>query len=330
VTTRRAFIGTLGGGLLAAPLVATAQQAGKVSRIGVLSPSSSSAWTQPAVQAFRRGLGELGWIEGRNIVIEARWADNQLERLPALAAELVGLRVEVIVAITTAATAAAKQATALIPIVASGVGDPVASGLVQSLARPGGNVTGLTSSPGAGFTQKMVQLLKEAAPGISRLAVLWNSTDPGQSWIMGEIQAAAPTLGLTVLNAEAQGSKDVSTALAAAMRERANGLFVSPSSLHLREGKLIASVATANRWPSMFGDARNISDGGLMSYWTNWLEIRRRTATYVDKILKGAKPADLPVEQPTTFELVINLKTAKALGLTIPPSLLQRADELIQ
>jgi len=330
VTSRRAFLGTLAGGLLAAPLAATAQQTGKVSRIGFLSPSLASAWAQPAVQAFRRELGVLGWFEGRNIVIEARWAENQPDRLPALAAELVGLRVEVIVAITTAATVAAKQATAVIPIVASGIGDPVEAGLVQSFARPGGNVTGLTSNPGTGFTQKMVQLLKEAAPKATRLAVLWNSTDPGQSSVLGEVQAAAPALGLTVLSAEAREPKDVGSALATLVRERANGLYVTPSSLHLREGKQIADFAATNRLPSMFGDARNVSAGGLMSYWTNWVEIRRRTATYVDRILKGARPADLPVEQPTKFELVINLKTAKALGLTIPPSLLQRADEVIQ
>jgi putative ABC transport system substrate-binding protein len=327
---RRSFLGGLAGSLLAAPLAAEAQQAGKVYRIGLLSPGSASTWAQPAVQAFRRGLGELGWVEGRNIVIEARWAEDKLDRLPALAVELVGLRLEVIVAITTSASVAVKRATSSIPIVMSGIGDPVASGLVQSLARPGGNVTGLTSQPGSGFTQKMVQLLKEAAPRVSRLAVLWNSTDPGSVSVLGEIQAAAPALGLTVVNAEARESKEVATALAAVVREQANGLYIAPSSLHLSQRTLIADFAVTNRLPSMFGDARNVAAGGLMSYWTNWLAIRRRTAFFVDKILKGAKPADLPVEEPTKFELVINLKTAKALGLTIPPSLLQRADQVIE
>jgi putative tryptophan/tyrosine transport system substrate-binding protein len=319
---RRTFIGMSTGGLLVTPLLVKAQQLGKVYRIGWISLEKASS----GIESFRSGLSDLGWIEGRNIAIETRFADNKPDRLPALAAELVELKVDVIVTHTTPAAVAAKKATALIPIVMAGADNPVMRGLVTNLNHPGENITGLTNNPGVGFHQKMVQLLREAAPGVSRLAVLWGIGEEGD---LTQIQAAAPALGLTVVSAPARESDQVTTALAAAVRAGANGLHVTASPLNSGQRRVIVDFALANRLPSMFGAKDFVTVGGLMSYWTDWVEVRRRSATYVDKILKGAKPGDLPIEQPSKFELVINVKTAKALGLSIPHSLLLRADQLV-
>ena len=332
---RRIFIGTVAGVLLAVPRAVGAQQAGKIYRIGWLDlggpPSGTSSSPNLTLVAFRRGLRELGWIEERNIAIETRYADDDNDRLAVVAAELVGQRVDVIVTITTQAALAAKKATALIPIVMAGSSRPIELGLIQSLARPGGNVTGLTNNPGAGFLSKLLQLLKETVPRISRVALLWGgSATPGEAGALTIIQAAAPGLGITVLHAEARDPTEVPAALAAILQQRPDGLIVTPSSTNTRQRQLIVDFALANRMPSIYGDARFVSAGGLMSYWIDWLELRRHSASYVDKILRGAKPADLPVEDPTRYELVIHLKTAKALGITVPQSLLLRADEVIQ
>ena len=328
---RRQFIGAAAGGLLSAPLAAFAQPRGKFYRIGWLDLGAPPSGNSPTLDAFQRGLRDLGWIEGQNIAIEPRYAGDDNARLAAMAAELVGLKVDVIVTITTPAALAAKKATALIPIVMAGSSDPVELGLVESLARPGGNVTGVTNNPGEGFTQKLIQLLKEAAPRVSRVALLWGGSQArGEANLLTAIQGDARALGITVLNAEAREPNEVPAALDAILRQRPDGLYATPSSTNAQQRKLIVDFALANRLPSIFGDSRFVSAGGLMSYWVDWLELRRHSATYVDKILKGAKPADLPVEQPSKFELVVNAKTAKALGIAIPQSVLQRVDEVIQ
>jgi putative ABC transport system substrate-binding protein len=319
---RRKFIGAIAGCLVGAPLDAADQQATEIHRIGWLDSDAASRRDE-----FRRALANLGWIEGRNIVIEWRFADNHPECLAALAAELVSLKVAIIVTHTTPAALAAKKATSLIPIVMAGSDSPVERGLVSNLRRPGENITGLTHNPGVGFQQKLVQLLKEAAPRISRVAVLWSHGEEGD---LRQVQAVAPALGLTVVDAGAREPEQVPLALAAAVQARADCLLVTPSPWNWTQRQAIADFAMANRLPSIYGAKGHVRVGGLMSYWTDWEDIRRRSATYVDKILKGAKAGDLPIEQPTKFELVINLKTAKALGLTIPQSLLLRADEVIQ
>lgn len=319
---RRKFIGALAGSLLAAPIDAAVEQAAKVYRVGLLSLGAPSP-----LHWIRRGLGEHGWSELRNIVIEARFASNQPDRLAALAAELVALRVDVIVTQTTLAALAAQKATAVIPIVMSGSSNPVERGLVQSLARPGGNITGLTNNPGTGFETKMAQLLKEAAPRVSRLAVLWS---PGEIHVLHLLQAAAPVLGVTVVDAGARDAATVPVALAAAVKAGADGLHSMPSALNFSQRTVIAEFALANRLPTVSGDTEFVKAGGLLSYWTSFDEINRRSGTYVDKILKGAKPGDLPIQQPTKFDLWINLKTAKVFGLAIPQSLLLQADEVIR
>jgi putative ABC transport system substrate-binding protein len=310
--------------LLSAPLPADAQQGGKIYRIGYLTAGGSVS------EAFRQALRQLGYVEGQNIVIESRFAERKLDRLPDLAAELARLKVDVIVTITTPAALAAKQATSSIPIVMSGSAYPVELGLIASLARPGGNVTGLTNNPGSGFMGKWLQLLKETAPKISRVARIHDLSIPPEARGLPETQSAARALGLTVLSADVRGPNDFDQAFAMMTRERADALMVVPNSLNGAHTRVIVDFAVKNRLPSMFGDADSVKAGGLMSYWTNWDDLRRRTAGFVDKVLKGAKPADLPVEQPTRFDLVINLKTAKALGLTIPQSILLQADEVIQ
>ncbi len=305
-------------------LPADAQQVGKVYRIGYLTAGEG------VEQAFREAMQQLGYIEGKNIVIEGRFAERKLERLPDLAAELVRLKVDVIVTITTPAAQAAKNATATIPVVMAGSAAPVELGLVASLARPGGNVTGVTNNPGSGFGGKLLQLLKEAAPAIRRVAMIHNLSIPPEARAWAEIQDAARTLSLTLLSKDVRASDDFDGAFTAIAQEHADGLIVQPNSLNGAHTKGIMDFATKNRLPTMFGDGNAVKAGGLMSYWTNWADLRRRAAIYVDKILKGAKPGDLPVEQPTNFELVINLKTAKALGITIPQSVLIRADQVIQ
>jgi putative ABC transport system substrate-binding protein len=333
VISRRSFIGTLAGGLLAAPLAAQTQPAGKVPRIGVLTnvapiaPEVTRNW-----DAFRQGLGEHGWVEARNIVIEYRWSGGQLERLPALAAELVGLGVEVIVAVSVAATRAAKQASGAIPIVMVYGWAPVDEGLVTSLARPGGNVTGLTYVAGPGIVGKNLELLKEAVPKISRMAALSNpaAVSTTQQNFLKEAHATAHALTVRLQAVEARSPDALEGAFAAMTKERANALLVLPDAFTFTHAKRIADLATKTRRPAAFAFREAVLAGGLLAYAASAPDMHRRAASYVDKILKGAKPGDLPVEQPTKFELVINLKTAKALGLTIPQSLLQRADQVIE
>jgi putative tryptophan/tyrosine transport system substrate-binding protein len=329
VTTRRAFLGALTGGLLTAPLTAGAQQAGKVPHIGWLGgPTRESA--QPFVQPFLQGLKDLGWVEGQNIVIEWRFAGGRAERLPALAAELVRLRVELIVVPSTPTALAAKNATGTIPLVTVGGGDPVALGLVASLARPGGNITGLTSVLGPEIAGKQLALLKEILPKVAWMAALWNPATPGNALYLKEAELAARALGVELQPLEARSLDDFNGVFAAMTARRAGALLILGDVMFTTHRRRLADLAAKNRLPAIFGSRQFADDGGLMAYGAVITDNFRRAATYVDKILRGAKPADLPVERPTKFELVINLKTAKTLGLTIPPSLLQRADEVIQ
>jgi len=328
---RRAFIGNIAGGLVAAPLAAGAQQAAKVTRIGLLSLNASSASPQ-FFEPFLQRLRDLGYVEGRNVVIEYRDAEGKPERLPALAAELVALKVDVILAPGTPHALAAKQATKTVPIVFTGVTDPVTDGLVTSLARPGGNVTGL-SLLAAELGGKRLELLKQAVPGVSRVAVLRQPGGQGERTdkdTLKKAEVAARALGVRLQFVEARGPADFDRAFSDMTRARAGALTGFSGSMFFNERRHLVDLAAKNRLPAVY-PLRDFADaGGLMSYGPNLADSMRRAASYVDKILKGAKPADLPVEQPTKFELVINLKTAKALGLTIPPSLLGRADELIQ
>ncbi len=325
------FAVALALGLALAPLAAEAQQPGKVHRVGILGttpptddPDSARFW-----RAFLEGLRDHGYVEGQNIIIERRFSEGKQERFPGLAAELVRLKVDLIVAGAAAATRGAKQATTTIPVVAVGVSDPVGLGLVASLARPGGNVTGLaTLFPE--LAAKRLALLKETLPRVSRVAVLWNSANPGNVIILKEVQVAARTLGVTLQSPELRGPDDFEGALAAITKERPEALLVLDDPLFFRYRTAIADFAAKSRLPAMHPFRESVEAGGLLAYSVNLSDMYRRAATYVDKILKGAKPADLPVEQPTKFELVINLKTAKALGLTIPQSVLGRADQVIQ
>jgi len=327
---RRVFIGTVGFGLLAAPLAAEAQQATKVARIGSL--LSNRAANPHLHEAFGQGLRDLGYVEGRNVAIEIRSAEGKLERLPALAAELVALKVDVIVAGGTLAAVAAKQATKTIPIVFVAAADPVTSGLVTSLARPGGNVTGLSVlSPE--LVSKTLEQLKQAVPGVSRVAVLWQPGGLGERTdkdMLKGVEVAARALGVRLQFVEARGPADFDRAFSDMTRARAGALTVLASNMLLGERRRLVDLAAENRLPTAFPWREGVDAGALMSYGPDLADSFRRAATYVDKILKGAKPADLPIEQPTKFELVINLKTAKALGLTIPRAVLGRADEVIE
>jgi ABC-type uncharacterized transport system substrate-binding protein len=318
-------------GLLAAPLAAGAEQAAKVPRIGFLTATSLAA-ASVTVEAFRQGLRDLGYVEGRNVMIEYRDAEGKFERLPALAAELVAVKVDVIVAVTTPAVLAAKQATRTLPIVFTNVGDPVTSGLVTSLAQPGGNVTGLSS-----LTQELVgkrlEQLTQTVPGVSRVAVLWQPgalVDRTEKDTLKGAEVAARALGVRLQFVEARGSDDFDRAFSDMTRARAGALSVLPSSMFNSERKRLVDLAAKNRLPAVYPQRAYVDAGGLMAYGPNLADLYRRAATYVDKILKGAKPADLPVEQATKFELVINLKTAKALGLTIPQTILLQADQVIE
>jgi putative ABC transport system substrate-binding protein len=321
---RRAFIGTLAGGLLTAPLAAGAQQAGKVYRIGYLGSQLFESFN-----AFRTGLRELGWVEGRNLAIEYRLTEGRNERYSAAAAELAGLKVDLIVTTNSPGTRAAKEATATIPIVMIGPGDPVGAGFVESLARPGGNITGIASL-GSEFAPKFLQLLKEAIPGVSRVVVLSNPTNPGNAPAVKAAQAAGPALGIRVQVVEVTAPADFDQAFSAMLKERAEALLVGPEPLFIAQRRSLIDFAAAHRLPAVYGSRAFVDEGGLMSYGASDPGLYRRGATYVDKILRGAKPGDLPVEQPTKFDLIINLRTAKVLGLTIPPSLLQRADQVIE
>ena len=328
MTTRREFIGTLAGGLLAAPLAAEAQAPAKVPRIGFLSVLSLTD-NPHELEAFRQGLRELGYVEGQTIAIEYRFAEGRPERLPALAAELVRLKVDVIVTAGPPAPEAAKQATSTIPIVVAATGDPVAEGLVASLARPGGNITGLATISSE-LVGKQLELLKELVPKISRVAVLQNPSNNHHPFVVRQAEAAARALGLKLHIVQAGTSLEIDAAFAKMRSQRAGGVLVLRDAQFLTQRTQIAALAAKSRLPAVYSFRDQVEAGGLMAYGANSPQMYRRAATYVDKILKGAKPADLPVEQPTKFEFVINLKTAKALGLKIPQSLLQRADEVIQ
>ncbi len=307
-----------------APLASDAQAPKAMPRIGVLGNDSES------VEDFRRGLRELGYIEGHNIAIEYRWAAGRLDRLPELAAELVRLRVDLIVTMTHRVALVAKETTRTIPIVFTRVNDPVGVGLVPSLARPGGNITGV-SLQGRDLIGKRLQLLHDVVPRLSRVAYLTDPTEPYSPAYLREVQAGATQLGLKqVLSVEVHAAGDFEGAFAKLARERPDALLVEPNSLTLTHRQQIADVMLAQQLPAMYAERRFLGTNGLMSYGISLPGHFRRAAVYVDKILKGANPADLPVEQPTEFELVVNLKTAKALGLTIPQSLLLRADHLIE
>ncbi|MEO5590885.1 MAG: ABC transporter substrate-binding protein [Gemmatimonadaceae bacterium] len=324
---RRTFTRGVALGLLAAPLAARAQLAGRIYRIGYLSNGSS---TGSYPEAFRQGLRELGWQEGRNIVIDYRFAEGRSDRLADFAAELVRINVDIIVATPTPAAAAAKDATKTIPIVIISVGDPVGLGLIASLARPGGNVTGLSYSVGLETVGKQLGLLKETVPKLRRVAILSNPGNPSHVLAIGEAKVAARSLEVQLQLLEARGPNEFDGAFAAMVKERAEALLVMSDSVFNLHRTRLADLAAKNYLPSMYGLRDNVEAGGLMFYGPRLADHYRHAATFVDKILKGAKPGDLPVEQPTKFELVINRKTAKSLGLTIPPSLIGRADEVIQ
>jgi putative ABC transport system substrate-binding protein len=333
-TMRRSTIGlllTLALGILAAPLVADAQQPTKVYRIGWLSPGFSLSQSNPSVEAFRQGLHDLGYVEGQNLLIEWRWAEGSEERLRDLAAELVRLKVDVIVAVSGAsATRAVQHATRTIPIVMAGGSDPVGEGLVASLARPGGNITGL-SNLNAELPGKRLEILKETVPQSGHVAVLTNPASPTYASAMHNLTGAAQALGLHLHVVELRSPDELDAAFAAMTRAGADALFVQGEPLLLDglRGRIVDLAATS-RLPAMYSWRMYVDAGGLMAYGPSLPDMHRRAAAYVDKILKGAKPADLPVEQPMKFQLVINLKTAKALGLTIPPALLFQADEVIR
>jgi putative ABC transport system substrate-binding protein len=328
---RREFITLVGGAMAAAsvlrPLAARAQQAAKLPTIGFLGSGTLSTWS-PWTAAFVQRLRELGWIEGRTVAIEIRWAEGRSERYAEIAAELVRLRVDVIVT-SGIAVAAAKQATSLIPIVFTVANDPLGTGLAASLARPGGNVTGL-SAQSSELAGKRLELLREIIPGLRRLAAMGNAGSPSFELEIGEVQAAARTLGLEVAASGVRRAEDIESAFAA-LKERAEVLYVCGSDPLVVANRIrINTLAAAARLPTMHSGREYVEAGGLMSYGPSYSDLFRRAGDYVDKILRGTKPGDIPVEQPTKFELVINLKTAKALGLTIPESFLLRADEVIE
>ena len=327
---RRRFIEVIAGGLLAAPLPAEAQPAGKIYRVGYMSVVSRQS-AEPLMVIFLRALRDLGWIEGRNLLVEWRWADGKVERLSGFAAELAKLNVDLIVAPQSDSALAAKRATRTIPIVHVVAGDPVADGLVTSLARPGGNVTGLTVTPSPEIVGKRLELLKTAT-GASRVAVLWNPARhyPYVELALREVNTAARILGVHLQVLEARGPDQFEPAFAAMARGQADALLTFEDSMFWLHRRRLAELEAKHRQPAMHDLREFVEAGSLMAYGPALADLFRRAATYVDKILKGTKPGDLPVEQPTNFALVINLKTAKALGLTIPPSLLGRADEVIQ
>jgi putative tryptophan/tyrosine transport system substrate-binding protein len=325
---RRKFLATLGGAAATWPLAARAQQSRNKRTIGYLSPATSPP-TPAFTAAFSNALRDLGWIEGQNISIERRYAENRLERLPELAAELVRLNVEVIVAAGTLGPLAAKRATSTIPIVMTAAGDPLASGLVANLAHPGGNVTG-SSLMVPDIAGKRLELLKEVLPRLAHVAVLWNAANPYPAIVFKETETAARSLGIEVQSLEVRSPDDFNRAFGKARRQRPDALIEVEDPLTNSLHKRIVEFAAGEQLPSLHGIREEVEAGGLISYGASLPDLFRRAAGYVDKILKGAKPADLPVEQPTRFELVINLKTARALGLEIPATVLARADEVIE
>ena len=323
---RRRFVTGLGL-LLASPVVAHAQPVGKLPRVGYLFYGSPGPSRE--IDAFRQGLRELGYIEGHSIALEYRFASGQVERYPELAAELVRLKVDVIVAAATPQALSAKQATRSIPIVFVLVADAVGAGLITNFARPGGNITGLTSSS-AELGGKRLELLKQMVPNASRVAILYNPTDRSNVLILKQLQESVPMLGLILQPLEVREPREFEGAFVAMTRKRAQAMFAPAGALTFEHRKVLVDLAAKHRIPAMWGHRSFVDAGGLMSYAVNLYDQNRQAAVFVDKILKGAKPGDLPVEQPTKFELVINLRPAKALGLTIPPSLLVRADQVIE
>jgi putative tryptophan/tyrosine transport system substrate-binding protein len=326
VTSRRAFITLLGSAAAAWPLAARAQQATKLPTIGYLGTASASAWA-PWTAAFVQRLRELGWVEGRTVAIQYRWADGRAERWTEIAAELAQLKVDVIVTGGNAALAA-KQASSAVPIVFAMVDDPVGMGLIASLARPGGNLTGLSMQQ-ADVAGKRLALLREVVPGLRRLAIMANVKYPSAALEMNQVQTAARTLGLEAATFEIRQAEDIAPAFEG-LKERADALYVVGDALVFTHRIRINTLALTARLPTIYVVREFVETGGLMSYGPGFPDLFRRAADYVDKILRGAKPADLPVEQPTKYELVINLTTAKALGLTVPPTLLATADEVIE
>jgi putative tryptophan/tyrosine transport system substrate-binding protein len=325
--SRTTFLATVTSSSLALSLAALAQQAGKVYRIGFV-------WDTPAVwphalEAFRQGLRDLGWIEGQNIVIEYRWAEGRFDRLGGLMEGLVQLKVDLIVAPTSIYTSAAKRATSTIPIVFVSHADPIGSGHVASLARPGANATGLTIIMSETMA-KSLELLKATIPGLTRVAVIWDPATPSHIPGVKAIEAVGGTLGLRLQTLAVRSATEFDSAFSAIVRERAGAVLVLSTPLFMGEAKQLAELALTHKVPTMFGPREHVEAGGLLSYGPDRADLYRRAAAYVDKILKGANPADLPVQQATKFELVINLRTAKALGLTIPQAVLLRADEVIQ
>ena len=315
----------------AAPLVSLAQQQAKMRRIGFLAARSRSTVSIPDVyyDAFMQGMRELGYVEGKNIVIEWRFADAKFERLPGLAAELVQMKLEVIATHSAPAIQALQQATSTIPIVAANMSDPVGDGFAASLARPGRNITGL-SVMNIDLTPKRFELLKLVMPGLSRAAVLVNPGTPSHPFVLKSVQAAALQLGVKVLPVDARTPEEIERSFAAMRRERADAVIIPADAFFLGQRRQITELAARSRLPSMFAFREEVEAGGLMSYGQNLTDSFRRAATYVDKILKGAKPDDLPIEQPTKIHLAINRKTAKVLGIAIPQDLLLRADEVIE
>jgi ABC-type uncharacterized transport system substrate-binding protein len=325
---RRAFLRIVPFALLASPLVATAQPAGKTYRIGFLG-NSTAALEANLVGPFREGLRDLGYVEGRNVQIEYRWADGKYERFPELVAELVALKVDVIVTAGTPAALAVMRATVTIPLVMVAVGDPVGSGLVTSLARPGGSMTGLTSIA-PDLEGKRLELLREAVPKLSRVSVIWNPANPFHVTAERQARSAAQTLHMTVHSVGVRSAQELDPAFEAIVRERLGAFIVLADRIFLHNRSRLVDFAARHRLPAVYAYRELVEAGGLMSFGPNYADMHRRAATFVDKILKGARPADLPVEQPTKFELLINLETAKALGLPISPSLLARADEVMR
>jgi putative tryptophan/tyrosine transport system substrate-binding protein len=324
---RRRFLLTALAGAIAAPLAAGAQQVGKVYRVGFL-------WDSPAVwphalEAFRRGLRDLGWIEGQNIVIEFRWAEGRFDRLPSMVDDLIRLKVDLMVAPTSIYTDAAKRATATIPIVFVSHADPVSTGHVASLARPGSNATGTTIIMSETMV-KSLELLKATIPKLARVAVIWDPATPSHRPALDAVEAGGRVLGLRLHPLAVRSATEFDSAFSAIVRERAGAVLVLSTPLFMGGARRLAELAMMHKLPTMFGPKEHVEAGGLLSYSPERADLYRRAASYVDKILKGAKPAEMPVEQATKFELVINLKTAKALGLTIPPSLLLRADQIIE
>ena len=322
--SRTAGVITLLLAILLAPLASDAQQPQKIRRIGFLGNAPS-----PPTEAFRQGLRELGWVEGQNIIIEWRWMQGRPERLPELAEELVRLNVEVTLAATSTQVEAVRQKTKTIPIVFGSHADPVGVGHVASLARPGGNITGLSTLM-TELSAKKLELLKETVPGATRIAVLWNPTTPSHPPALKAVEAAAQKLGVQLHMVEARVVEEFDGAFSAMTRERAGAFLVLGSPVYFTQRVRLAELALKQRLPGVFDFKENVEAGGLISYGADLKDMFRRSATYVDKILKGARPADLPVEQASKYELVINLKTAKALGLTIPQSVLFRADNVIE